>query len=83
MVRALDHGDGMSNADPMTISSRLWSYIFLALTDSSEMTNFNRVVRLNGFDARRTLIAPLKPKSDARRLELHSSVHVPGRAPSY
>ena len=69
MIRDLDHGSAMSNVDPTTISSRLWSYLNLALADTPEIRQFNRVERLNGFYAWRTLVQPPKPRNDARRLE--------------
>ena len=80
MVSDLERGSAMSNVDPTTISNRLWSYLNLALADTPEITQFNRVERLNGFDAWRTLVQPLKPRNDARRLELHGAVHAPGKA---
>ena len=44
------------------------------------MAGFNHGEILNGFDAWRRLVVPLKPRTDAKRIDMHSSVHNPGRS---
>ena len=80
MVTALDNSSGMSNVDATTTSARLWGYLNLSLKDTTKMTGFNHGEILNGFDAWRRLVVPLKPRTDAKRIDMHSSVHNPGRS---
>ena len=77
-VQSLRSGD----VDPVQQSARLWGYLNLALKGSKLFTQFNNGETLNGFEAWRRVIVPLKPRTDAKRNTLHSRVHNPPRATS-
>ena len=79
-ISSLESHDGMMNRDPAALSRNLWGYLNLALAGSKHATAFNAVTKLNGFEAWRKIVVPMRPRSDAKRQELHSSVHSPPRA---
>ena len=54
----------------------------MALSGTSEAKEFLKVARLNGLEAWRRIVVPLKPRSEAKRNALHSSVHNPPKSRS-
>ena len=60
---------------PNTLSRNLWGYLYLALAGTSAAADFHNVKRLNGLEAWRRLLFIFKPRSEAKRHALHTSVH--------
>ena len=68
--------------DPTSLSTNLWGYLNLALATTTQHKEFLKVKRLNGLEAWRRIVVPLKPRSEAKRNALHTSVHAPPRSKS-
>ena len=64
---------GMHN--PEALSRNLWGYLNLAVAGTFAAADFHKVNRLNRLEAWRRIVVPLKPRSDAKRNALHTSVH--------
>ena len=64
------------------LSRNLWGYLNLALAGTGQAKEFHKVTRLNGLEAWRRIVVPLKPRSEAKRNALHSHVHNPPRSKS-
>ena len=52
----------------------------MALAGTNKAKDFNQVTRTNGLDAWRKLVVPLRPRSEAKRNALHTSVHAPPKS---
>ena len=72
------------DADPVTISSRMWSWLQRPLLGSgTPETDFNNTETLNGIEVWRRLSVPSAPRSMARRYALRERVNNPKQCPSY
>ena len=74
------HGADAGMHDPVALSRNLWGYLNLAVAGTSAAADFHKVKRLNGLEAWRRIVVPLKPRSEARRNALHTAVHNPPRS---
>ena len=54
----------------------------MAVSGTTQHREFLKVKRLNGLEAWRRIIVPLKPRSEAKRNALHTAVHAPVRSKS-
>ena len=61
----------------VALSRNLWGYLNLALAGTGQAKEFHKVPHLNGLEALRTIVVPLKPGSEAKRNALHSLAHNP------
>ena len=61
----------------VALSRNLWGYLNLALAGTGQAKEFYKVARLNGLEAWRRIVVPLKPRSEAKRNALNSLVHNP------
>ena len=59
---------------PRSISRNIRGYLNLALAGTGQAKEFHKVARLNGLEAWRRIVVPLKPRSEAKRNALHSFV---------
>ena len=66
----------------VALSRNLWGYLNLALAGTAQAKEFHKVTRLNGLEAWRRIVVPLKPRSEAKRNALHSLVHNPPKSRS-
>ena len=71
---------GMYNST--ALSRNLWGHLNLALAGTSQAREFNQVKRLNGLEAWRRIVVPLRPRSEAKRNVLHTLVHASARSTS-
>ena len=79
-----EHGTPhMFDVDPHKASRDIWSHVNLVLSndDAGDMEIvFNNVPMLNGFEAWRRIVVPMKPRTLARRHEMYGRIHSPPRA---
>ena len=68
--------------DSQCLSRNLWGYLNLAVAGTTQAKEFLKVKRLNGLEAWRRIVVPLKPRSEAKRNSLHTSVHNPPKSKS-
>ena len=68
--------------DPTCLSRNLWEYLNLATANTTQQKEFLKVKRLNGLEAWRRIVVPLKPRSEAKRNALHTAVHTPPKSKS-
>ena len=54
----------------------------MALAGTGQAKEFHKVACLNGLEAWRRIVVPLKPRSEAKRNALHSLVHNPPKSRS-
>ena len=78
---------GVASADAgmhssAALSRNLWRYLNLALAGTGQAKDFHKVARLNGLEAWRRIVVPLKPRSEAKRNALHGAVHNPPKSRS-
>ena len=66
---------GMHNSE--ALSRNLWGYPNFAVVGTTAAADFHKVKRLNGLAAWRRIVVPREPRSEAKRNELHTSVHAP------
>ena len=66
----------MHDTDPLRLDRDLWSWLDINLQGTARNT-FRNVPRLQGFEAWRRVVVPLKPKTVARRHAMHTPVHNP------
>ena len=52
----------------------------MSFMNTTKHADFNRGPRLNGFEAWRRLVVPVKPRNEAKRLDMHTTVHNPGKS---
>ena len=64
--------------DPMRASSELWSFLNLNVTGNGR-NKFDAAQELNGFAVWRRIVVPVAPRTVARRVEMYTSIHSPGR----
>ena len=65
-----------------SVSRNLWGYFNLAVAVTTAAADFHKVKRLNGLEAWRRIVVPLKPRSEANRNALHTALHVPSMSRS-
>ena len=67
-----------SGFDPKKASKDLWAWLNLnvGLTGNAR-AKLKAAKVLSGLDVWRRIVAPLKPKSVSKRVELHTAVHAP------
>ena len=68
----------MLDRNPTALSQKFLGYLNLPFTGTKLATQFSRVPKLNGFEAWRRLVVPLRPRNDAARNAMH--VHNPPRS---
>lgn len=62
-------------------SSQLWTFLNLNVGLVGEArTKFEQAKELNGLDVWRRIVAPLEPKTVARRVAMHTDIHAPAKA---
>ena len=64
--------------DPMRVSSELWSFLNLNVTGHVR-NKVDAAQELNGLNVWRCIVVPLAPKAVARRAEMYTSIHSPGK----
>ena len=64
--------------DPVRASGDLWSFLNLnvGLTGNGR-SKFKQAEKLKGLDVWRRIVAPMKPKTVSRKVELHTEVNSP------
>ena len=63
---------------PMHASSELWAFLNLTVTGHGR-NKLDAAKELNGLDVWRRIVAPLAPKTVARRVEMYSAIHSPAK----
>ena len=57
----------------------MWAWLNLNVGLRGKRAKFTAAKRLNGPDVWRRIVAPFKPNTVSKRVELHTEVHAPGR----